>query len=554
MNDIVIFGASQEGAFALEYLREHYNVVAFCDNDHRRWGTSYYDVPVISVDTLKYAFDKSTVVIANARYEKILIFQLWELGVRTAYIFGIANGIYQLRPVDFPDERVRFCSVIDEVCDKIKNTRELDIYEHAHLYHTDKSRVFFFTIYDNAGECGGPQGVMHRLQLANQKYKLLANDFYIFGDRVVTPKSCIKKTTPITRKYNSLSIADAVHSLWGRYTDKAFRLHHFDALVDRLALLQSRFEQLCSLHELYGFSDDDIYIFHDVEISFVFNSLFTVTKQALVYHNQGGLYYEYISFSGKSGEGLSLSWYMMHKYCLALSRYHVFPSMGGFDALQQTCPELLDDIGLPTIIHNGCKLDRVSVSDSIKNRIDSFIHQDTLLFVTVAMVNDAKAIDRIPVFLAKIKQSGIGNLQWILIGDGPCRDKLDTALSQNGLSDSILWITDRLPHSDIQYILSRCMFYIILQKYSICDFATIESMGRGCIPVLSNVPGNLPYLAHSNGVAIADHNDSSLFLSFLKNKNLEEFRNKNISVQRSFFSDFSFLTGYHNLIINLDES
>lgn len=554
MNDIVIFGASQEGVYALECLRKNWNVVAFCDNDHRRWGTQYCGVPIISTSELKSIIDDVSVVVANSRYERILTFQLWELGIQSAYLFKRVSAGFYLTPIDFLDDKSRFSSVVNEVYQKIENTKDFYIYEHEPEFDSREKRIFFFTIYNNSGACGGPQGVMHRLQEANQKYKLLKNDFYIFGDRALQPASCVINCNAITTEYNHQSISDAVYSLWIDNDDKTFRLFHFEALVDRLALLQSYYEKLCFLHENYGFSQDDIYVFHDVEAAFVFNCLYTVKHQALVYHNQGGLYYEYLAFDGKPGEGLSWSWYLMHKHCLALNRFHVFPSMGGFDALQQTCPELSSDIKTPTIIHNGCKLDVFSVSENIRKLVDTFILEDTLIFVTVAMVNDAKAIDRIPVFLANLRKNGIDNFQWILIGDGPCREQLDIKLCQLGLSGSVLWIKDRLPHADIQYVLSKSQFYIILQKYSICDFATIEAMGRGCIPVLSDVPGNLPYLAHCNGVTVKDHNDPSCFLNFLKTTQLDLFRNKNISVQNTYFSDFSFLTGYHDLTLSFDEN
>ncbi|UBH29533.1 glycosyltransferase [Aeromonas enteropelogenes] len=553
MNDIVIFGASQEGAYALECLRENWNILAFCDNDHCRWGTQYCGVPIISASELKSIINNVCVVVANSRYEKILTFQLWELGIQSAYLFKGVNGGYQLDSLNFLDNRSRFSSVVNEVCNKINNIKKFDIYEREPKFNSEKKRIFFFTIYNNAGKCGGPQGVMYRLQQANQKYKLLNNDFYIFGDRAVLPLSCVRNSDAISTEYNHQSIADAVYSLWNDCNDKEFRLHHFEALVDRLAFLQSYYERLCSLHEIYGFSYDDIYVFHDVEAAFVFNCLFTIKHQALVYHNQGGLYYEYLAFNGKLGEGLSWSWYLIHKHCLGLSRFHVFPSMGGVDALQQTCPELSPYIKTPTIIHNGCELDNFSASENIRKKVDTFILEDTLTFVTVAMINDAKAIDRIPVFLANLKKKGIDNFQWILIGDGPCREQLDIKICQLGLSDLVLWIKDRLPYEDIQYVLSKSQFYIILQKYSICDFATIEAMGRGCIPVLSDVPGNLPYLTHCNGVAVKDYNDPSFFFNFLKTTQLDVFRNKNISIQNTYFSDFSFLTGYHDLTLSFDE-
>lgn len=554
MSDIVIFGASQEGAYALECLRENWNVVAFCDNDYRRWGMQYCGVPIISASELKSVIDNVCVVVANSRYEKILTFQLWELGIQYAYLFKRVNSSYQLDSIDYLDDRSRFSSVINEVCNKINNIKNFDIYEHEQKLDSGEKRIFFFTIYDNAGACGGPQGVMHRLQQANQRYKLLTNDFYIFGDRAVLPLSYVRNRDVVSSEYNYQSIADAVYSLWNDCNDKTFRLSHFEALADRLVLLQSYYERLCSLHEVYGFSYDDIYVFHDVEAAFVFNCLFTLKHQALVYHNQGGLYYEYLAFEGKLGEGLSWSWYLMHKHCLALSRFHVFPSMGGFDALQKTCPELSPDIRTPTIIHNGCNLDSFSASENIRKKVDTFILEDALTFVTVAMVNDVKAIDRVPVFLANLKKNGIKCFQWILIGDGPCREQLDIKICQLGLSDAVLWIKERLPHPDIQYVLSKCQFYIILQKYSICDFATIEAMGRGCIPVLSDVPGNLPYLAYCNGVAVKDYNDPSSFFNFLRTSQLDVFRNKNMSVQNTYFSDFSFLTGYHDLILSFDKS
>ena len=80
---VILFGASTLGKIALEYLQKTdkgYKVIAFCDNDRRKWGMKFAGIPVISPEELK---KENSQIIITSLYDTAIVKQLlgWEFFV-----------------------------------------------------------------------------------------------------------------------------------------------------------------------------------------------------------------------------------------------------------------------------------------------------------------------------------------------------------------------------------------------------------------------------------------------------------------------------------------
>ncbi|MBL0537431.1 glycosyltransferase [Aeromonas caviae] len=548
-SNVVIFGPTPDGLRAFSIIKNEVSVIAFCDNDPKLWNTNFCDRRIISPTELASLSSTVTVIVANSKYENSIIFQLMELGLTDVCLFSTKNDSGKFSAVNMNDVRRAFRAVIHEKYRKTTPAEFFSIEEHEAVYNPSSKRVFFFTVFDYAGDCGGPQGVMSRLKNANATSKLIGNDFYIFGDRVIEPSGFYNNKNRCSPDVQDIAVP--VFKLWENSGSLNLSYQHLKALDDRLIWLQGYMERVAHIHERYGFNRDDIYIFHDVESCFVLTSMFDIINVALVYHNQGGLYYEYLAFGGNPGDGLYKTWLLMHKKCLQLSKKIVFPSLGGYDSLVKTTPDLSSYITNFDVIHNGCDVRFTDMSEYLANQLELFIRPGSVVFLTVAMVNDAKALERIPIFMADLKRCGIDNIQWIVVGSGPCDNKLQKAIEDNHLIEDVLWIKQRLLHSDIQALFHIGCYYIIFQKYSICDFSTIEAMGAGCIPVLSDVPGNRAYIEYNNGILIHDCTDAMPLVEFHNARNRVELSLLNVNIQREYFSGKSFLQSYKKLSLQL---
>ncbi len=104
----ILFGASTLGKVALEYIQETdegYEVVAFCDNDSRKWGTKFFGVPVIAPEQL---VGYNCQIIITSQYDTEIVKQLFGLGIYRFSVFFPSRGQeikgkdgYQIRKYDY---------------------------------------------------------------------------------------------------------------------------------------------------------------------------------------------------------------------------------------------------------------------------------------------------------------------------------------------------------------------------------------------------------------------------------------------------------------------
>lgn len=401
------------------------------------------------------------------------------------------------------------------------------------------NNVYFFSYRRCAGPVGGGQGVTYKICAANKKLSILEHVKYCFKNIVIeNPEDYTSDYTDKNKKQKKDNARKAISSkgisslLFGVYRFKKAKKWVRD-IVEKFKIDQS-----------------DICIFQDIEAAYGFVSQYTGYRTALVYHQQGGLYYEWKSFNNTESE-------VYHKFLLKKMKFvfsHVekiaFPSNGAKEALMQTEPMLSKNLSNKkiNILYNGFdRPDSLSECDpSIEKVVERLECFNGIKFITVSSLNHAKGVDRIPPFLSSVKKSGYDFI-WVLVGNGADGDSIDNQITTLRISDNCIWIKSPIKHDDVLRLFSLSDFYIMFHRFSIFDFATIEAMSYGNAPILSDVGGNKE-VVEKNGLLLNDLKDSKSFCNFLSNNDSGSLRESNITLQKSRFGMSSFLRRYKALI------
>lgn len=353
--------------------------------------------------------------------------------------------------------------------------------------------------------------------LANRKYTRIDNLIHIFSDSIIDNDSIIK-------------------------------INLFEQAGERRVWLTHYFQKI---NELYRFNNNDVFIFHDVLSANVFNKIFSWDNTVLVYHQQGTLYREWEFFTGekdankkKVDDELLVSTFLNMKYL-------AFPSKGAIDSLVDDDKRIYEAVNQShiRILYNGFdNPGNLNSSGEIATKIVELINKaNVMTFITVAALNEAKGVERIPQFLGEYKKK-YGNFLWIVIGSGIKGEELEINIEQYGIAENTIWVKDWMHHDDILSLFQYTDFYILAHRASIFDFSTIEAMSYGNIPLLTPVGGNKEVIIDNNGIFLNDLSTVKDLEAFLNAFDLKEVMQKNIKIAKTFFSEDAFLNSYVRLI------
>lgn len=388
----------------------------------------------------------------------------------------------------------------------------------VHGISSSNNRVF--SISDR--ECplqpaGGPAGVNYRLMLANRKYGFINHMYHIFKNMIIDDDSIMN--------LNMFEKEDNVIDWLKRYFKK--------------------------LNDYFHFSDDDIYIFHDVFSAFVFISIFPFRKTVLVYHQQGSLYKELVFFGHKPDEELKKQLDSLLHATFMSMMYIGFPSKGAIESVIESEPVLENTINrvMIKILYNGCDpVDDPKVSEKDVNEIIHMLKTSQVPnFVTSATLNEAKGVERIPEFLSAFKKK-YGSFLWVVVGDGAKADELAQNIEKYDIRENTIWLRKQIPHDDMLAIFKHTDFYILTHRFSIFDFSTIEAMGYGNIPILTPIGGNKKVIINNSGIFLNTLSSTEDFDNYVMNYNFDIAKQMNIQIARELFSEKAFLKRYADLI------
>lgn len=400
------------------------------------------------------------------------------------------------------------------------------------------NRVFFLTSHKFVGASGGGHGVIYRLYLADKKYRLFKkNVIYVFGDRVISGYEELEKYIEQRDVAKQPDFRVAIK----KYIPSILRIIKMEKMYKGLE------KYLDSLNLEFAFDEDDVFICHDFRIARAFTRKFRFKKCAFVFHMQGSIYNEWYAETG-------IKSYVMHKYyndtfseiCKRV-KFLCFPSKGAEESLLESEPSAFNDVKRvkTKYLYNGVDCTNVD-KDAVVDWVKEIQKLSCIKLVTVANLNVAKAVERIPEYLNAIKQAGIP-FKWILVGNGVKATEVEQQVKKYGLEMDLVWKRNGVPHDEVMQLFSVTDFYILLHKYSIFDLSTLEAMHYGNIPILTPVGGNNEVIIDNNGLFVCEFGNASSFIELVKKSDLESLKAKNVEIQNSKFGDWAFLHRYVEL-------
>ena len=397
-------------------------------------------------------------------------------------------------------------------------------------------RVFFLSSHMCEGESGGGHGVIYRLYKANQVHKLLSNNtVYVF-------MNCVAEDNRGEEQFiiqHEANMKSPTRVALTRYIPNFVRIRNQKKRYDRIG------SYLGELDKQYTFCESDVFICHDFRIAYVFVNRFPRLRCAYVHHMQGSVYFEWHSETGLNSRPMKKLYDEMFRDICKKADIICFPSKGTEESLIDSEPEMKDVVESTKrrYLYNGVNC---PVIEDIEPWVDEISNLEGYKFATIANLNAAKAVERIPEYLYHLKQKGI-RLTWILVGNGVQATEVEKQIDKYQLKDNIIWKKERVKHFELMQLLSVSDFYILLHRFSIFDLSTLEAMHYGNIPILTPVGGNKEVIIDGNGLLVSDFSDVDSFIEMIQSDEMEAMRAKNMSIQKRMFDDKAFLQRYADL-------
>lgn len=307
------------------------------------------------------------------------------------------------------------------------------------------------------------------------------------------------------------------------------------------------------IHYIYNKKKGNTIICHDTFFAFNFIFFKKVSNITFVYHGQWPSYNEIINiwWAGKS--------YFLRKfleffesYIFKKSTFIWFPSFWAYEAfINNTNPYI------KKILKNALNEWRIKILYNWINLEQSYKMNDAfekkeneLLFTTVSTLNYEKWVDRIPDLIAKLKKWGI-NLKWILVWNWKYISEIKNKISKLWLESNVEIYQTPFSKEEIIWLFKKSDFYVMLHRISIFDYATLEAMNEGNIPILSNIGWNKEVIKDKNGFLVNENDiiekEFSEIINFIKNSDIIELKKKNIEVIKNYFTEKNFIDWYYSL-------
>lgn len=400
------------------------------------------------------------------------------------------------------------------------------------------SRIFFFSSHTCVGESGGGHGVEFRLYAANKQYHLFDKAVvYVFGDRIIREGEDIGAIVEQRDQPKQSDLRVAIK----KYIPSGLRILKLKKLFKRLG------NYLEEIDQQFHFTKEDVFICHDFRMAYVFVNKYPQYPCALVYHMQGSIYFEWHAETAINSQIMHGYYNKLFQSICEHVRYLCFPSRGTEESLVRSEPAFKSMVERveKRYLYNGVKCPEVD-PNMLPEWIKQIKQMDGYKFITVANLNAAKAVQRIPEYLHHIKEKNV-RFKWVLIGNGVYAQEVNQAIKKYGICEDVIWKQNNVKHSELMQLFSITDFYILFHKYSIFDLSTLEAMHYGNIPILTPVGGNKEMIIRQNGIFVSDFRDVAAFMDLIESGKVDELREFNKSIQNELFDDKAFLQRYADL-------
>jgi glycosyltransferase involved in cell wall biosynthesis len=418
-------------------------------------------------------------------------------------------------------------------------------------YVEDKRRIFnsCYGVVTRQNMVSGPGGCWNNIRLANDEYKLIDNLYGITGNILYMPYTSTK-----AYKGKRLRVSDNQEAIF-RVLENHINFLPMSFSINMYIELHKVLEIWLYLDSEIGFMEEDIFLAQDFYTTQVLIYLFPEAHNIIqVYHAQGTLGSE----MGQNNENIIKFFNQMQCAHLAAVSKWIFPSKGAIRGFLRTANnamiEKADQCSFEVAYNGYERKEKLFPDQSFVDYLTSLQGYD-LLFASTTILYKNKGVERIPRILAMIKKCTGLKIHWILVGSGEMQDSVEEAIHQYLDREDYTWFKKRFDNQDnIFELFLRSDFYIMMHYVSVFDLATLQAMAYGCIPILSNVDGNLELCGYGNGLLI-DPDDTNLEQTLHRLLDgLEQFaaqKEKNRNLIENKFNNRSFLESYANVFENI---
>lgn len=197
------------------------------------------------------------------------------------------------------------------------------------------------------------------------------------------------------------------------------------------------------------------------------------------------------------------------------------------------------------VIYNG--IDKRFDKEIYTNNDQVKAAKNKLTFISVANLVPYK--DYVTVFksLAKLRQEG-KDFRYYVVGDGPMRNLLETAVGLYGLSDCVTFLG---VIADPENYLAKSDVFIHSSKGEGCPNAVLEAMYMG-LPIVATDTGGTPEILGDNAILYQYRDDEALYQALSKLTANEELRTKmgdeSYSIASQRFIVWRMISDYERLI------
>lgn len=291
--------------------------------------------------------------------------------------------------------------------------------------------------------------------------------------------------------------------------------------------------------------NDAIYISNDIYSAYALAKY--EQKYILLYHGQGDLVSDMNAFGANltGREREMFTWIEKEGIENAFKTY--FPSSGARKHFLNTVNQKIK-VGFTEPLYN-------CIYDYPKEDFVSIKNDECLSFFSIGQMTKLKGMDRIPLFLERIRRCTGKKIKWTVVADGELKREVANEIrvinEQNGGKENIDYkiIDEYLSHKKIYALMAQCDIYIMLHRISIFDFSTIEAMYMGKAVILSDIVGNDEFNIDNNILMVNEDLQDSDIVSFIQN--LDSYGKKNRKVYDENFSIDMFRKRYYRAINEL---
>lgn len=176
------------------------------------------------------------------------------------------------------------------------------------------------------------------------------------------------------------------------------------------------------------------------------------------------------------------------------------------------------------------------------------VRKNYLVFVSVGDYTANKGIDRCPEILTRIAKMTKKKVIWICMGSKHKAGIYERLEAEKGSYPfKAILIPERQPHELTMGVIKFADWLLMLQRHSIFDFSTLETMKLGTGVVLSPIGGNLEFSKESNIIYVDPENPTDSSIADLVNASPEEFGALNSKVFENHFAPEQFMSAYRRM-------